>query len=217
MPTSPVIKIGKQEYHDPTTISALITGIKERLVLFTKELGAKVEDWPEDPIEYWKSFQHPKGAYLVHFRGSDFSDSRTLDFIHQEETIEMLIAVCRRHVRQKNYQLNAINMLEIAKFALTGFQVPGFSRLYPTKRITLEPTSGEGLYGVLFYGILFQTKTPAVQLIDPLLKVKLKKLIFDASFETGTPFEQFIVPSTETGISEGVKPPPPVPPPPPQP
>lgn len=111
---------------------------------------------------------HPKGAILVVYAGSSFSEPKSTDIIYQERRIEFDINLVMRHLREHE---GAYAYLDTVRLALTGFKINGTGKFYPLKE---EFISEE--MGIWQYRITFSTTMPAIEIDEhekPQLLIKI--------------------------------------------
>ncbi len=112
-----------------------------------------VEGFPDKPSEF--ILLHYKGALLVHYQGSNYSNSDALGFISQENKKEFSITVVTRNLRTND---GAYTYLDKVKSVLTGFAPEGCSKLMPSKDFFISENNG-----IWQYGINFTLTTPNIQ------------------------------------------------------
>lgn len=144
------------------TIADIEQAIIERLKAKTQ--GLLIEGFPEKPSEY--KLMHSKGALLVSYAGSQFSETKSTDIIYQERRVEFDITVAMKHLR--NHE-GAYAYLDAVRIALTGYRIAGCSKMYPTKEGFLSIENG-----IWQYSITFAMTMPAIEIDEdeqlPLLK-----------------------------------------------
>jgi len=104
-----------------------------------------IEGFPDKPSEF--ILIHPIGAILIHYQGGNYSTSQSLGYVNQENKKEFAITIVTRDLRSNN---GAYEMLDKVKTVLTGFQVPGCSKLIPAKDGFISEKSGIWQYGINF-------------------------------------------------------------------
>lgn len=104
-----------------------------------------VEGFPDKPSEF--ILLHPIGALLVHYQGSNYTNSEALGCIVQDNKKEFAITVVTRNLR---FNQGAYEYIDNVKSALTGFQPDECSKLIPTKDYFISENSGIWQYGVNF-------------------------------------------------------------------
>jgi hypothetical protein len=119
--------------------NAIITRLRSRIT------GLQIEGFPEKPSEY--KLLHPKGALLVSYAGSTFSEPKPTDIVFQERKVEFDITVAMRHLRSHE---GAYAYLDAVRIALTGYRIAGCSKMYPTKEEFLSEDSGVWQYAMTF-------------------------------------------------------------------
>ena len=112
-----------------------------------------VQGFPDKPSEF--ILLHPIGALLVHYQGSNYTNSFALGFINQDNKKEFSITVVTRYLRQNQ---GAYEYLDKVKAVLTGFEPDGCSKLIPIKDFFISEKGG-----IWQYGINFSLTTPNVQ------------------------------------------------------
>ena len=112
-----------------------------------------VQGFPDKPSEF--ILLHSKGALLVHYQGSNYSNSDALGFISQENKKEFSITVVTRNLRTND---GAYTYLDKVKSVLTGFEPKGCSKLMPSKDYFISENNG-----IWQYGINFTLTTPNIQ------------------------------------------------------
>ena len=112
-----------------------------------------VQGFPDKPSEFL--LLHSIGALLVHYQGSNYSNSDALGFISQENKKEFSITVVTRNLRTND---GAYTYLDKVKSVLTGFEPEGCSKLMPSKDFFISENNG-----IWQYGINFTLTTPNIQ------------------------------------------------------
>lgn len=113
-----------------------------------------VQGFPDKPSEF--ILLHSIGALLVHYQGSNYTNSDALAFISQENKKEFSITVVTRDLRSNN---GSYEYLDKVKETLTGFQIDGCTQLMPTKDFFISENGG-----IWQYGINFQLNTTNIQI-----------------------------------------------------
>lgn len=104
-----------------------------------------VQGFPDKPSEF--ILLHPTGALLVHYQGSNYTNSNALGFITQENKKGFSITIVTRNLRGNN---GAYESLDSVKSILTGFSPDGCSKLMPTKDFFISENAGIWQYGINF-------------------------------------------------------------------
>lgn len=104
-----------------------------------------VQGFPDKPSEF--ILLHPIGALLVHYQGSNYTNSNALRIISQENKKEFAITVVTRNLRANQ---GAYEYIDNVKAALTGFQPDECSKLMPLKDYFISENSGIWQYGINF-------------------------------------------------------------------
>lgn len=104
-----------------------------------------VQGFPDKPSEF--ILLHPIGALLVHYQGSNYTNSNALGFISQENKKEFSITIVTRNLRENQ---GSYEYLDKVKSILTGFEPDGCSKLMPTKDFFISENKGIWQYGINF-------------------------------------------------------------------
>lgn len=104
-----------------------------------------VQGFPEKPSEF--ILLHPIGALLVHYQGSNYTNSESLGCIVQNNKKEFAITVVTRNLRNNQ---GAYEFIDNVKSVLSGFQPDECSQLMPTKDYFISENGGIWQYGVNF-------------------------------------------------------------------
>ena len=117
--------------------------IIEKLKLSFPEI--LVKGFPDKPSEF--ILLHQIGALLVHYQGSNYTNSNALGIISQENKKEFAITVVTRNLRANQ---GAYEYIDNVKAVLTGFQPDECSKLMPLKDYFISENSGIWQYGINF-------------------------------------------------------------------
>ena len=104
-----------------------------------------VQGFPDKPSEF--ILLHPIGALLVHYQGSNYTNSNALGFISQDNKKEFSITIDTRNLRENQ---GSYEYLDKVKSILTGFEPDGCSKLMPTKDFFISENKGIWQYGINF-------------------------------------------------------------------
>lgn len=104
-----------------------------------------VQGFPEKPSEF--ILLHPIGALLVHYQGSNYTNSESLGCIVQNNKKEFAITIVTRNLRNNQ---GAYEFIDNVKSILSGFQPVECSQLMPTKDYFISENGGIWQYGVNF-------------------------------------------------------------------
>lgn len=104
-----------------------------------------VQGFPEKPSEF--ILLHPIGALLVHYQGSNYTNSESLGCIVQNNKKEFAITIVTRNLRNNQ---GAYEFIDNVKSILSGFQPDECSQLMPTKDYFISENGGIWQYGVNF-------------------------------------------------------------------
>lgn len=93
---------------------------------------------------------HPRGAILVQYESSVFSEPRALAAISQVRRMRFAVFVLSRDLRDPS---GAYEILDSVRKSLTGFQLPGAGKMFPVA----EQFSGEST-GIWIYRVNFESR-----------------------------------------------------------
>ena len=124
-------------------IRTVENAIVEKLKLSFPEI--LVKGFPDKPSEF--ILLHQIGALLVHYQGSNYTNSNALGIISQENKKEFAITVVTRNLRANQ---GAYEYIDNVKAVLTGFQPDECSKLMPLKDYFISENSGIWQYGINF-------------------------------------------------------------------
>jgi len=125
------------------TIKAIENQIIERLKAKIQELH--IEGFPEKPAEF--KLIHPKGAILVHYQGSSYSEPKSLGCIFQTRKLEFSLTIVMRNLRSHE---GAYDYIDKVRDILTGFKPENCEKMYPIKEDFLAEDNGIWQYGINF-------------------------------------------------------------------
>jgi len=132
------------------TIKEIENSIIEKLSSDVTDL--KIEGYPENPDTY--RLNHPKGAVLAHYFGSDFGEPLLGDepesFIAQEEKELFVVTLSIRGLRSHQGAYDYINRI---KDVLTGYQPVNSlkcKKMYPKQIRFTSQADGVWVYKILF-------------------------------------------------------------------
>lgn len=112
-----------------------------------------VEGFPDKPQEF--ILLHPIGELLVHYQGSNYTNSNSLGCISQDNNKEFSITIVTRNLRSN---IGAYEFLDRVKKVLTGFRPVGCNPMIPLKDFFISENSG-----IWQYAINFSLKTVNIQ------------------------------------------------------
>lgn len=114
--------------------------------LQTKLPGLAIEYFPERPAEY--RLNHPVGALLVSYLGSQFAASVDTWYVAQPRTVKLSVTVV---LRQLNGRGGAVDVLDDVRRALLGWAPPDCMKLKAVSEKFLGETAGLWQYAVDFH------------------------------------------------------------------
>ena len=101
--------------------------------------------FPDKPSEF--RLLHPTGALLVHYQGSNYTNTQALSYISQENKKEFSITVITRNLRANN---GAYELIDKVKSTLSGFKIDECTSLLPTKDYFISENAGIWQYEINF-------------------------------------------------------------------
>lgn len=113
--------------------------------LRTRLPALAVEYFPERPADY--RLNHPRGALLVSYLGSQFGDTVDTQYIAQPRTVKLSVTVV---LRQLNGRGGAVDVLDLVRRALVGFRPPDCRKLKAVSEKFLGESAGLWQYAVDF-------------------------------------------------------------------
>ncbi len=151
------------------TIQDIENAIIGRLKLKITKLH--IQGFTQKAVEF--AMKHPVGALLVTFKGSNFkAPSRTLGIICQERKVKYGIILMTKNLRvQDSGHIGAYEILDAVRICLTGFQIPGCSKMYPTVEDFIAEKDG-----VWQYGVIFEMTTENVEALEDEEAILLNKI-----------------------------------------
>lgn len=143
------------------TTLQIIDAVVERLRAKLPALA--VEYFPEQPVDY--RLNHPRGALLVSYAGSQFGDTVDTAIIAQPRTVKLSITVV---LRQLNGRGGAVDVLDLVRLALVGFRPPDCRKARAVSEKFLGESAGLWQYAVDFSADAMQVED-AEGTTEPLL------------------------------------------------
>ncbi len=124
-----------------------IRAIENSIVMRLKTVFPEVlvQGFPDKPSEF--ILLHPVGALLVHYQGSNYTNSNSFSSIIQDNKKEFSITIVTRNLRDNE---GAYEYIDKVKETLTGFKPYECSELMPTKDFFISENSGIWQYGINF-------------------------------------------------------------------
>ena len=123
------------------TTLQIIDTVVERLKVKLPQLVA--EYFPDRPAEY--RLNHPKGALLVSYLGSQFGPTVDVTYIAQPRTVKLSVTVI---LRQLNGKGGAVDVVDAVRRALVGFRPPDCRKVWAVSEKFLGETAGLWQYAV---------------------------------------------------------------------
>lgn len=120
-----------------TIIDAVVARLK---AAFT---DLAVEYFPDKPAEY--RLNHPRGALLVSYLGSQFDTTVDVTYIAQPRTVKLSVTVI---LRQLNGRGGAVDVVDVVRQALVGFRPPDCRKVWAMSEKFLGETAGLWQYAV---------------------------------------------------------------------
>ncbi|UTH73976.1 Gp37 family protein [Chromobacterium sp. IIBBL 290-4] len=112
-----------------------------------------VEYFPERPAEY--RLNHPAGALLVSYLGSQFAAPVDAGIVAQPRTVKLSVTVV---LRQLNGRTGAVAVLDDVRRALVGYRLPDCRKLQAAGERFLGQTAGLWQYAVDFTALAMQVE-----------------------------------------------------------
>lgn len=156
----------------PLDILTIEASIVERLRATVT--GVEVASFPDRP-EGWRQ-THRVGSILVAYRGAGYGQHRDTGFVIQDRRCEFDIHVVARDLGRHQ---GAYAFLEAVRVALTGWRVPGCSKMAPTRERFIGRNDG-----VWTYAITFAVVAPALEMTDDEAAPLLTRLVLADDTET---------------------------------
>ncbi|MGE1004211.1 Gp37 family protein (plasmid) [Ralstonia syzygii subsp. celebesensis] len=118
-------------------IDAVVQRLKTKLPLLA------IEYFPDKPAEY--RLNHPRGALLVSYLGSQFDKTADVTYIAQPRTVKLSITVI---LRQLNGRGGAVDVADDVRRALIGWRPPDCRKVWAVSDKFLGETAGLWQYAV---------------------------------------------------------------------
>lgn len=112
--------------------------------------GFSIESFPAKVNEYLTGFIHPKGAILINYAGSRYTNPDNISSIAQVRTLEFDIYLVLRNI--KNNQ-GVYPALESVRESLTGYEPDGCMRMVPVSDNFVLEEKGIWVYIIKFSAI----------------------------------------------------------------
>ena len=125
------------------TIQTIENDIISQLQANITEL--KIEGFPENSSKY--TLLHPKGAILVHFKGSSYEKPEEKSFIQQVSALNFGLTLIIKGLRDKD---GAYSYIDTVISALTGYTPTGCGKMYPIDTDFLKEEDGLWKYSLNF-------------------------------------------------------------------
>ena len=132
-------------------INTVETAIIERLK--AKIPDAYVEAFPDNPALFVP--KHPKVNLLCRYADSTYSEPGPTDIIVQERKMAFDITIVVKNLRGKE---GCYTYLDAVRQAITGFKIPGCTKMYVSKDRYIK--NADGLW---FYSLMIVTKTRNIE------------------------------------------------------
>ena len=127
------------------TTEEIETAIVEKLKQNIDIQDSDVLGFPDSPQNYFP--KHPVGEVLVQYASSGFAEPRALNSITQARNLRFSIFVLRRNLRDHSGVYGA---LDAVRDSLTGFSIPGTSKMYQISEKFIAEQSGIWTYQMIF-------------------------------------------------------------------
>ncbi len=123
------------------TTLQIIDAVVDRLKVKLPQLA--VEYFPDRPAEY--RLNHPRGALLVSYPGSQFGDTVDVTCIAQPRTVKLSVTVL---LRQLNGRGGAVDVVDDVRRALVGWRPPDCRKVWAVSEKFLGESAGIWQYVV---------------------------------------------------------------------
>ena len=107
----------------------------------------KIENFPSNFQDYLSKFTHPKGALLIHYAGSDYTEPNNHNLIEQVRKTYFDIYIILKNLLKGD---DACNYLEKTRELLTGFEIPGCEKMFPQNDDFILEQNGVWIYAIKF-------------------------------------------------------------------
>lgn len=124
----------------------ILETVRDRLKAMNPDLA--VEYFPDSPDEY--RLNHPKGALLISYPGSEWGESLDIDLVVQERQAMIGITLVMRLLNGKE---GAIERLDLVRQQLRGFRPTHCGKLHSHKEKFLQEKQGVWYYVSLFKAV----------------------------------------------------------------
>lgn len=151
---------------------AIIKRLRDKLKDIKGLKGLIIESFPDKPDKY-KLLS--TSAVLVIYKGSSFSKSETTDLIIQDQKVIFGIYIITKNLATNQ---GLYDYIDTVRTVLTGYKIPGCSKMYPTSENFISEESGVWMY-VIDYSMI----TPAIELPDEEQIIAITQAIFKGNFE----------------------------------
>ncbi|QOK96812.1 hypothetical protein HF909_10455 [Ralstonia pseudosolanacearum] len=118
-------------------IDALVTRLKAKLPQLA------VEYFPDKPADY--RLNHPRGALLVSYLGSQFDKTVDVTYIAQPRTVKLSVTVILRQLHGRG---GAVDVVDDVRRALIGWKPPDCRKVWAVSDKFLGETAGLWQYAV---------------------------------------------------------------------
>ena len=123
------------------TTLQIIDAVVARLKVKLPQLA--VEYFPDRPAEY--RLNHPGGALLVSYLGSQFDTTVDVTYVAQPRTVKLSVTVI---LRQLNGKGGAVDVVDAVRLAMVGFRPPDCRKVWAVSEKFLGETAGLWQYAV---------------------------------------------------------------------
>ncbi len=126
-------------------ILSIQNSIKNKLEQSIQDL--KIESFPSGFQDYLGRFTHAKGAILVHYAGSDYTEPDNHNLIEQLRKSEFDIYIILKNLLKPD---DACDYLENIRDILTGYEIEGCEKIYPVNDNFILEQNGIWIYVIRF-------------------------------------------------------------------
>jgi len=119
--------------------------IKTKLESEIPEL--KIENFPANFQDYLSKFTHPKGALLIHYSSSDYSEPNNHNLIEQVRKSYFDIYIILKNLLKAD---EACSYLEKIREMFTGFEIAGCEKMFALNDDFILEQNGVWIYAIKF-------------------------------------------------------------------
>jgi hypothetical protein len=153
----------------PALVNAVCNRLKDKID------GYAIELFPDKAESY--KLTHQRGAFLIAYRGSEYGTVEDTGDIVQGRQLSVDIVIETRQLAGAGD--GAYTMLELARTALIGFKIPGFTKIAAVRERFLSRVET-----VWVYVLTISAATVSVAIDETLIGPALERLTMQSQFTT---------------------------------